>query len=50
MLISTKDDYLAIGLRDEGGLHGLALILNIKEKQLVETGFYMGNQLHGYCL
>lgn len=40
---------MALGLRDEGGLHGLGAILNREDKILTQAGFYIANGLDGYC-
>jgi hypothetical protein len=49
-LVSSQGDLMAVGFRDEGGLHGLGVILNRHDQTVVEAGYYVGGQLDGYCL
>lgn len=50
VLLSKKEDLMALGFRDQGGLHGLAIIFNRKERIVLEAGYYIGGNLDGYCL
>ena len=43
--VNKKESLMAIGFRDQGGLHGLGMIVNRKEQSVVEAGYYVGGQL-----
>ena len=49
MLVNRKGEIMTLGLRDEGGMNGLGVILNREDKLLVEAGYYIANGLDGYC-
>lgn len=50
VMVSRKEDLVALGFRDQGGLHGLGAIINRKDQGLMEAGYYVGGALEGYCL
>jgi hypothetical protein len=50
VMVNRKEDLLALGFRDQGGMHGLGTIINRKDQILMEAGYYVGGTLEGYCL
>ena len=44
-MVNKKEGLMAIGFRDQGGLHGLGIIVNRREQSVVEAGYYVGGQL-----
>ncbi len=46
--MSKKDDLMALGFRDQGGMHGLGAKINRKEKTIMEAGYYVGGELEGF--
>lgn len=44
-MVNKKESLMAIGFRDQGGLHGLGVIINRRDQSVIEAGYYVGGQL-----